>query len=59
MVFDLGTRSAMCVSETADFVIEAPNRTPDGEWLVVNCDGLLYRTAPVGNSQPRVIFTGS
>jgi TolB protein len=59
MVFDLGTRSVTCVFETGDFVIEAPNWTPDGEWLVFNCDGLLYRTAPVENSQPRVIFTGS
>ena len=59
MVFDLDTRSAECVFETADFVIEAPNWTPDGQWLVFNCDGLLYRTAPREGGQPQVIFTGS
>ncbi|WP_258058710.1 biopolymer transporter Tol [Arthrobacter sp. B1805] len=59
MVFDVVARSATCVFETEDFVIEAPNWTPDGERLVVNCDGLLYGTAPEEDSQPRVIYTGS
>ncbi|WP_241521849.1 TolB family protein [Arthrobacter pityocampae] len=59
MVFDLATRSSMCVFETEDFVIEAPNWTPDGTGLVFNCDGLLYRTAPQEDSQPRVVFTGA
>ncbi|MEG9249517.1 biopolymer transporter Tol [Arthrobacter sp. Soc17.1.1.1] len=59
MVFDLATRSSTCVFETEDFIIEAPNWTPDGEGLVFNCDGLLYRTAPRADSQPRVVFTGA
>jgi TolB protein len=59
MVFDVGSRSSTCIFETEDFVIEAPNWTPDGKWLVFNCDGLLYRTAPERDSQPRVVFTGT
>ncbi|WP_338403173.1 biopolymer transporter Tol [Arthrobacter bussei] len=59
MVFDVVTRSSTCVFETDDFVIEAPNWTPDGAWLVFNCDGLLYRTPPEEDGQPRVIFTGA
>lgn len=59
MVFDVVTRLSTCVFETEDFVIEAPNWSPDGEWLVFNCDGLLYRTPPQENGQPRVIFTGA
>ncbi|MUK00512.1 biopolymer transporter Tol [Vibrio cholerae] len=58
MVFDVLTRSTTCVLETADAVIEAPNWTPDGGWLIFNCDGLLYRTAPEEDSRPRVVFTG-
>ena len=46
MVFDLAARSSSCVFETSDAVIEAPNWTPDGTWLVFDRDGLPYRTAP-------------
>lgn len=59
MVFDADTRTSSCVFETEDFVIEAPNWTTDGAWLVFNCDGLLYRTAAVAGGQPRVLFTGA
>ncbi|MDQ0736263.1 TolB family protein [Arthrobacter agilis] len=59
MVFDIATRSSACVFETEDFIIEAPNWTPDGGGLLFNCDGLLYRTAPREDSQPRVVFTGA
>jgi TolB protein len=59
MVFDVPTGSSTCVFETEDFVIEAPNWTPDGRWLVFNCDGLIYRTAPQEDSQPRVVFSGA
>jgi TolB protein len=30
--------------------VEAPNWTPDGRWLVVNCDGRIYRIAPSGGA---------
>ena len=28
--------------------VEAPNWTPDGRWLVVNCDGRIYRVPAAG-----------
>ncbi len=59
MVFDVETRSSTYIFETGDSVIEAPNWTPDGKWLVINCNGLLYRLAPQGDSQPTVISTGA
>ena len=33
---------------TADEVIEAPNWTPDGNWLVFNAGGKLFRIAAEG-----------
>jgi TolB protein len=30
--------------------VEAPNWTPDGRWLVVNCEGRIYRIAPSGGA---------
>jgi TolB protein len=42
---------------TADEVIEAPNWSADGQWLVFNAGGLLFRIAPSGG-QPEQIDTG-
>ena len=39
-------------------LIEAPNWTPDGRWLVFNSEGLLYRIAPNGSEGPSLIDTG-
>jgi Tol biopolymer transport system component len=44
---------------TADEVIEAPNWTPDGRWLVFNAGGELWRVGPDGGSAPERIETGS
>lgn len=40
------------------FVIEAPNWTPDGKWLVVNKNGKLYKIAPDGSTDLIEINTG-
>lgn len=40
------------------FLIEAPNWTIDGEWLIYNSSGKLYKIAPDGNSEPQLIDTG-
>jgi TolB protein len=42
---------------TADEVIEAPNWTPDGQWLVFNAGGRLFRI-PVSGGEPEMIDTG-
>jgi Tol biopolymer transport system component len=43
---------------TADEIIEAPNWTPDGRWLVFNAGGELYRISPDGAVGPEKIDTG-
>jgi Tol biopolymer transport system component len=43
---------------TADEIIEAPNWTPDGKWLVFNAGGELYRISPDGSVGPEKIDTG-
>ena len=40
-IYDVASRTHRVVKEFP-FVIEAPNWTPDGKWLVVNKDGKLY-----------------
>ncbi|HTN61415.1 MAG TPA: biopolymer transporter Tol, partial [Devosia sp.] len=35
---------------TADEIIEAPNWSPDGAWLVFNAGGKLFRIAPTGGT---------
>ena len=42
---------------TAEEVIEAPNWTPDGLWLIFNAGGELWRIAPEGG-MPEKIDTG-
>lgn len=48
VVVDIKDRSKRIVLET-DRLIEAPNWTPDGEWLIVNGQGALYRIAADGS----------
>jgi Tol biopolymer transport system component len=42
----------------ADEVIEAPNWTPDGNWLIFNAGGELWRISPQGGD-PEKIDTGA
>jgi Tol biopolymer transport system component len=44
------------VYETSE-LIEAPNWTPDGKWLVYNADGRLFRISPDGTDGPHRINT--
>ena len=39
---------------TADEVIEAPNWSADGHWLVFNAGGLLFRITPAGGQIERI-----
>ena len=38
------------VFSTDEMIIEAPNRTLDGRWLILNGDGKLWRLATDGSS---------
>jgi Tol biopolymer transport system component len=40
------------------FLIEAPNWTPDGKWLVYNSGGKLYKLSPDSPGEPEEIPTG-
>jgi Tol biopolymer transport system component len=42
------------IYETAE-LIEAPNWTPDGKWLIYNADGRLFRISPDGRDGPHRI----
>lgn len=57
-IYDTGTGTRRVVKEFP-FVIEAPNWTPDGKWLVVNRGGRLYKLAPDGSTDLLEIDTGN
>lgn len=52
-----GTQARM-VYETTQ-LIEAPNWTPDGKWLVYNSGGGLWKIPAAGGGQPQKIDTGA
>lgn len=57
-VYDLDTRTHKVVAEFP-YTVEAPNWTPDGNWLVLNTGGKLYKISPDGKSGLIEINTGS
>lgn len=58
-ITDIDGGEPRLVHETATSALEAPNWTPDGEWLVFNQDGLLYRIAADGSGDgSELIDTG-
>ncbi len=46
--YDLATGVSTLVTESTSVLFEAPNWTVDGEWLIVNGDGLLQRVPATG-----------
>jgi len=61
-----GQRSQLCIGnvdgrepivvwESSKELFEAPNWTPDGEWLVFNQEGDIYRIAPEPGGRPEKI----
>ena len=56
-IYDIETRTNQVIKELP-YLIEAPNWTPDGKWLVVNKGGRLYKTAPDGSTGLIEIPTG-
>ena len=57
-IYDLETQSHQAIKEFP-FLIEAPNWTSDGKWLVVNKSGRLYKVAPDGSTDLIEINTGA
>ncbi len=48
LTHDLATGVSTLVTESTSVLFEAPNWTVDGEWLIVNGDGLLQRVPATG-----------
>jgi Tol biopolymer transport system component len=57
-IYDVPSRTHKVI-KTFPYVIEAPNWTPDGQWLVINKGGRLYKTAPDGSTDLIEIPTGA
>lgn len=57
-IVDVKTGKRTVVKEFP-FLIEAPNWTPDGKWLVYNSGGKLYKISPDRPAEPVEINTGS
>ena len=56
-IYNIRTRQNRIVWQT-ESLFEAPNWAPDGRYLLLNCDGLLYRLSPHGDSDPEQVDTG-
>ncbi|MBQ6652930.1 MAG: PD40 domain-containing protein [Prevotella sp.] len=56
-VFDIKTRRHMVLRQFP-YIIEAPNWTRDGKWIVYNSQGKLFRIRANGKGEPQVINTG-
>ncbi len=56
-IYNIRTRLSRVVWQTADLV-EAPNWSPDGSYLLINGNGLLYRLPPKGGQAPVQLDTG-
>ena len=57
-VYDTETDTHKVIKEFP-FVVEAPNWTPDGKWLVVNTGGKLCKIAPDGSTDLIEMNTGT
>ena len=56
-VYDIASRSHKTVA-AFPFLIEAPNWSPDGKWLLVNSEGRLFKIAPAGSTELIPVDTG-
>lgn len=56
-IYDLDSGKTTVVAEFP-YLIEAPNWTPDGKWLVFNSQGRLNKLSPDGKTGPEIIDSG-
>lgn len=57
-IYDIDSRTHTIIKEFP-FLVEAPNWTPEGKWLVVNSSGRLYKISPDGSTGLVEINSGS
>ncbi|CAD7033877.1 tolB protein [Pseudorhizobium halotolerans] len=55
--FDLATRQSRVVWQT-EALLEAPNWSPCGRYLLLNSEGLIYRLPIDGSMRPELVDTG-
>jgi Tol biopolymer transport system component len=56
VVADRHGKDKLVIYETSE-LIEAPNWSPDGKWLIYNADGRVFRISPDGTDGPHRINT--
>ncbi|CDZ72296.1 Periplasmic component of the Tol biopolymer transport system [Neorhizobium galegae bv. orientalis] len=56
-IFNIRSRAMRVVWQT-EALFEAPNWSPDGRYLMLNSEGLIYRLSPEGDDGPRLVDTG-
>lgn len=56
-IFNIRTRQNRVVWQTPE-LFEAPNWSPDGQYLLLNSEGLMYRLSLVGDRDPILVDTG-
>ena len=56
-IFSIRTRQNRVVWQTSE-LFEAPNWSPDGQSLLLNSEGLMYRLSLVGDVVPLLVDTG-
>ncbi|CDN54000.1 Periplasmic component of the Tol biopolymer transport system [Neorhizobium galegae bv. officinalis bv. officinalis str. HAMBI 1141] len=56
-IFNIRTRAMRVVWQT-EALFEAPNWSPDGRYLMLNSEGLIYRLSPDGDGEPEPVDTG-
>ena len=56
-IYNIRTRQMRVVWQTPE-LFEAPNWSPDGTYLLLNADGLLYRLPLSGDVSPQKVDTG-
>lgn len=56
-IFNIRSRTMRVVWQT-EALFEAPNWSPDGQYLMLNSEGLIYRLSPDGDGGPQLVDTG-
>ena len=56
-IFNIRTRRSRIVWQT-EALFEAPNWSPDGQYLLLNSEGRMHRLSPAGDGGPEPVDTG-